>query len=63
MQELTQKEIRKVNGGFVALYWVGVDAVHAYRTYSAVRFVTHATAGGALWDEIKEIAKGEPAAN
>ncbi|WP_157575725.1 hypothetical protein [Pseudoalteromonas sp. '520P1 No. 423'] len=53
MQTLNNNEIQEVNGGVVALYWVGVGAVHAYRTYSAVRFVAHASAGGALWDGIK----------
>ena len=54
MRELNVNEIEQVNGGFVALYWVGVGAVHAYRTYNLVRNVLQAGAAGAVVGGLKE---------
>ena len=47
MRELNVNETKEVNGGLVALYWLGVGAVHAYRTYSVVRWFSLGAAGGA----------------
>ncbi|GGA90048.1 hypothetical protein GCM10011369_35270 [Neiella marina] len=55
MKELKESELSEVKGGFVALYWVGVGAVHAYRTYRAVRFGAQAVGGGALYDGLKTL--------
>jgi hypothetical protein len=46
MRELKVTEIEEVNGGIVALYWVGVGLVHAYRTYKLVRMFSAGVAGG-----------------
>ena len=55
MRELTFDEVNNVSGGIVALYWVGVGAVWAYRSYKTVRFVSQAMAGGALYDGAKSM--------
>jgi hypothetical protein len=46
MRELNVNEIEEVNGGFVALYWIGVGAVQAYRTYKLVRTFSAGVAAG-----------------
>ncbi len=55
MRELTVEETNDISGGIVALYWVGVGAVWAYRSYKSVRFVSQAMAGGALYDGAKSM--------
>ncbi|MBD3586238.1 hypothetical protein HHX48_10850 [Salinimonas sp. HHU 13199] len=55
MRELTFDEANNVCGGIVALYWVGVGAVWAYRSYKTVRFVSQAMAGDALYGGAKSM--------
>ncbi|WP_018983659.1 hypothetical protein [Salinimonas chungwhensis] len=55
MRELAVEEMNDISGGIVALYWVGVGAVWAYRSYRTVRFVSQAMAGGALYDGAKSV--------
>ncbi|WP_286340656.1 hypothetical protein [Ferrimonas sp. YFM] len=46
MEKLSKAEMQSVTGGFVALYWVGVGAVHLYRASSIVRVFSQSFAAG-----------------
>tara|TARA_Y100000296_G_scaffold68210_1_gene81293 strand:- start:1526 stop:1702 length:177 start_codon:yes stop_codon:yes gene_type:complete len=51
MKELTTNQVQDVNGGIVALYWVGVGAFHLARmgiSYAARNPKTTIAAGGAV---------------